>query len=311
MGATREVKTSDASLQGELAKAKGPAFGMHVRRKCACAGSGGGCPLCNGAANALSRSDATAVREVLRQSGRPLDKVTRTFMESRFGHEFGQVRVHADSTSARSAEALNARAYTVGRDIVFGRSEFRPDSFEGRRLLAHELAHVVQARNEGASGFTLSRAGDDSEQEADHAASAIMASPFTPALGAGPFTASTAPFMSRVALPPGAVARQATATASPAPRSKFRCVNANISGAGIPFYVIGLLSSLCGIGAGLASPAAAGPAALYCASAATGLSVGVLLHILQECARDPSVDLYGQNGASPAPQGPESDTALA
>src|SRR5262249_16963648 len=61
-----------------------------------------------------------------------------------FGYDFGMVRIHADRGSAVSASAVHARAYTVGRDIVFNEGEYAPASAEGKRLLAHELVHVVQ-----------------------------------------------------------------------------------------------------------------------------------------------------------------------
>jgi hypothetical protein len=69
-------------------------------------------------------------------------------MESRFGHDFSQVRVHADSRAVQLAQALNARAFTVGCDIVFGAGQYDPQSFEGKRLIAHELTHVLQQSNE-------------------------------------------------------------------------------------------------------------------------------------------------------------------
>lgn len=65
-------------------------------------------------------------------------------MESRFGHDFSRVRVHTDPLAARSAEAVAAQAYTVGSDVVFGVGRYAPASRDGQRLLAHELAHVVQ-----------------------------------------------------------------------------------------------------------------------------------------------------------------------
>jgi hypothetical protein len=70
--------------------------------------------------------------------------VTRRFFESRLGHHFGDVRIHADSAAAGTAASLGATAYTIGPDIVFARGAYRPDSRPGQRLLAHELAHVVQ-----------------------------------------------------------------------------------------------------------------------------------------------------------------------
>ncbi len=79
-------------------------------------------------------------------SGHPLDGVTRAFFEPRFGHDFSRVRVHHDTGAAAAARSLGARAYTLDRDIVFGAGEYHPGDAAGRRLLAHELAHVVQRR---------------------------------------------------------------------------------------------------------------------------------------------------------------------
>src|SRR5262249_41072457 len=86
------------------------------------------------------------VHEVLKSSGRPLDRAARAFFEPRFGIDLGGVQVHYDSRAARSAEAINAHAYTTGYSIVFGAGRYRPESVEGRRLLAHELTHVVHQR---------------------------------------------------------------------------------------------------------------------------------------------------------------------
>lgn len=85
-----------------------------------------------------------AVHEALDSPGRPLDAQTRSFMESRFGHDFGRVRVHTDDRAAESASAVGASAYTVGSDVVFARGSYAPSTTEGRRLLAHELTHVLQ-----------------------------------------------------------------------------------------------------------------------------------------------------------------------
>jgi hypothetical protein len=79
-----------------------------------------------------------------RGGGRPLDASVRSFFEPRFGYVFDQVRVHTDERAAESAQAVNALAYTVGHDIVFGAGHYAPDTTEGRRLIAHELTHVVQ-----------------------------------------------------------------------------------------------------------------------------------------------------------------------
>lgn len=73
-----------------------------------------------------------------------LDRETQAFFGRRFGHDFSRVRVHADDSAARLTNMMGAAAFTVGRDIYFGRGAYRPHRPEGSRLLAHELAHVVQ-----------------------------------------------------------------------------------------------------------------------------------------------------------------------
>lgn len=87
------------------------------------------------------------VNEVVRSEGLPLDNSTRAFMESRFGHNFTNVRVHTDSRATEAARAVNARAFTMGRDVVFGKGEYAPEAIQGKRLLAHELTHVLQQCN--------------------------------------------------------------------------------------------------------------------------------------------------------------------
>lgn len=85
--------------------------------------------------------------------GQMLPAGARDFMESRFGRDFSWVRVHTSSRAAESAQTLNARAYTVGSNIVFGVGQYAPDTNEGRHLLAHELTHVVQqGGDEGVRG---------------------------------------------------------------------------------------------------------------------------------------------------------------
>jgi len=93
----------------------------------------------------------------LRGGGRPLPASARSFFEPRFGHDLSQVRVHTGAQAAESARALNARAYTVGRDMVFGAGQFAPEATEGKRLLAHELAHTVQQRRGNGLVYRRSR----------------------------------------------------------------------------------------------------------------------------------------------------------
>ena len=120
------------------------------------------------------------VHEVLRSPGQPLDPETRAFMESRFGHDFTRVKVHADSNAERSANALNARAWTLGEHVVLGRKQDASAKHESNWVLAHELAHVVQ--QEGAAK-AISRssepgvapANDVFEREASAAADRVTA----------------------------------------------------------------------------------------------------------------------------------------
>jgi hypothetical protein len=104
-------------------------------------------------AEASPASAPPVVHDVLSQTGQPLDPPTRAFMESRFGHDFSRVRVHTDAKAAESARAVEASAYTVGEQISFDAGRYSPHSAEGRRLLAHELAHVVQQAGGESSGL--------------------------------------------------------------------------------------------------------------------------------------------------------------
>jgi hypothetical protein len=108
------------------------------------------------------------VDEVLRSPGRPLDPQVRGFMESRLGHDFGGVRVHTDGRAAESARAVSARAYTAGADIAFAQGEYTPHTGAGQRLLAHELAHVVQ-QSGGAAGVPGLQRQEKEEEEANPA----------------------------------------------------------------------------------------------------------------------------------------------
>lgn len=88
--------------------------------------------------------DTAQIAPVLRSGGHPLAEATRSQMEERLGFDFSGVRVHTDAQAAHSARAVNARAYTIGSDVVFGAGEYAPRSREGQRLIAHELTHVRQ-----------------------------------------------------------------------------------------------------------------------------------------------------------------------
>lgn len=107
-----------------------------------------------------SNTAPLSVGRVLASSGRPLEPALRQDMEQRFGQNFSQVRVHSDSVAMQSAQEVNAHAYTVGHNIVFGTGQFAPGTHEGRRLLAHELTHVVQQRQNTAP-HTIASFGSD------------------------------------------------------------------------------------------------------------------------------------------------------
>lgn len=116
------------------------------------------------------------VGEVLGSSGQILDTGTRAFFESRFSHDFSGVRIHADARAGESARAVNALAYTVGRDIAFAPGRFAPGTIAGRRLLAHELTHVVQQYGNSAAGpGRISSPGDAAEVEATSVEGTILA----------------------------------------------------------------------------------------------------------------------------------------
>jgi hypothetical protein len=154
-------------------------------------------------ARSLEKREAFAtarVDEALDSPGQSLDAATRAEMESRFGHDFANVRVHADATAADAARAVNALAYTLGNDIVFGAGAYEPNTQAGKRLLAHELTHVVQQGNtQGVTtrrlanaALTLSQPSDRAEQEASRGAEAIMCGmSFAPAATSAPGSGAT------------------------------------------------------------------------------------------------------------------------
>ena len=115
------------------------------------------------AGGAVSGALPPIVREVLNSPGAPLTAEARAAMEARFGEDFSTLRIHADPRAADSAHAVNARAYTIGRDVVFGSGQYAPGTTAGQNLLAHELTHVVQ------QNFGESRSQRVSPTESSHA----------------------------------------------------------------------------------------------------------------------------------------------
>jgi len=137
--------------------------------------------------------ERSPVHDVIGSGGSPLDSAVRADMEGRFGQDFGDVRVHTDSSAHHSAQSVSAQAYTVGSDIVFSEGKYDPTSSAGAHMLAHELTHVVQQRSgpvdgtEAGGGVRVSDPGDSYERAASANADAIMsgASPVAAASGGG------------------------------------------------------------------------------------------------------------------------------
>jgi len=144
---------------------------------------------------ALEEQEPSLVKDVVGSGGgAPLDKDTMGFMESRLGADFSDVRVHTDAKASDSARSVQAYAYTVGSDVVFQSGKYEPDSDSGKRMLAHELTHVVQQRSgpvagtPAPGGIQISHPSDRFEQAAEGSADRVMSS----ASGAAPVAAAPA-----------------------------------------------------------------------------------------------------------------------
>lgn len=161
-------------------------------RKCACGKhtiAGGTCAECRQkretalqhTAISLENAVPPIVHDVLNTPGQPLDTGTRTLMEPRLGRDFSHVRIHTDAHAAQSAQAVNAQAYTVGQDLVFGPGQYAPETQEGTKLLAHELTHVVQQGGDASHDkLELGATGDAYEREAEQQSTHIVQNSFLP-----------------------------------------------------------------------------------------------------------------------------------
>ena len=165
---------------------------VSLQRKCACNGKtslGNECEECkkrrrkedsvlHRSATSSSHAGEVAppiVHQALRSESQPLDAGARSFLESRFNHDFSRVRIHTDQTAAESAASVDAAAYTVGSHIVFAKGEYAPKSSQGLRLVAHELTHVVQQGDSSPNGLIrMQPAGTSAEAEAEAAADHSM-----------------------------------------------------------------------------------------------------------------------------------------
>lgn len=137
----------------------------------------------NAGVSTMLEEQPSPVHDVINSSGRPLEEPVRTDMETRLGHDFGDVRVHDDGAAHSSAQSVNAHAYTVGSHVVFQRDAYNPGSDNGRQTLAHELTHVVQQRSgpvDGSAapgGIKVSDPSDRFEREASANAERAMSLP--------------------------------------------------------------------------------------------------------------------------------------
>jgi Domain of unknown function (DUF4157) len=115
--------------------------------------------------------DVTAAIARRRGYGEPLEEGVRTDLEGKLGHSFHDVRVHKDGEAGELARSVSARAFTTGTDLYFAQDEYKPDSAQGKELIAHELAHVVQQRGAPTTGpMRVSEPGEPLEREAEQAA---------------------------------------------------------------------------------------------------------------------------------------------
>lgn len=205
-----------------------------LQRKCACGQhtiGGAECQACGQKPLQRQATSATEgaptssiIEDVLSSPGQSLNSATRASMESHFNRDFSHVRVHTDMRAAESARSVNALAYTVGSDIVFGANQYSPESAAGRRLLAHELTHTVQQQGGGVHlKGSVSEPRDGFERHADDVAQRVsegqVVAPLLNASGAAPAASlGNDLLLQRQAVPAPATsgAAPAAATALPA-----------------------------------------------------------------------------------------------
>ncbi|BAV06589.1 protein of unknown function [Filimonas lacunae] len=129
-------------------------------------------------------TEATPVPPIAKQAlegnGKPLDTALRTEMEPRFGHDFSNIRIHSGDQATEAAGAVQAKAYTVGQDIVFGHQQYQPGNIQGRQLIAHELAHTIQqgeVSKAATSSLSFNNQHNGLEQQAHKAAGQVSGGP--------------------------------------------------------------------------------------------------------------------------------------
>jgi len=146
--ADRVVSISDQSIQRKCSRCEEK---EQIQTK---TNGNSGMQVSNGLTNKISHS---------RGNGQALDSTTRSIMENRIGADFSRVRIHSGNRASEMSREINARAFTVGKDIYFDQGEYAPSSKEGKRLLAHELTHTIQ---QGSSqGIGIQKADGDKKKK--------------------------------------------------------------------------------------------------------------------------------------------------
>ncbi|HEV2361064.1 MAG TPA: DUF4157 domain-containing protein [Acidimicrobiales bacterium] len=176
-----EAGATDGGLGAPRLRAESPAGVLRLQRQAGNAAVAGALDDSREDDAASSGAARSPVLDVVERTGSPLDGEVRRSMEAGLGGDFSDVRVHTDGPAAESARAVDAHAYTVGNDVVFGDGAYDPGSAEGQRTLAHELTHVVQQRSgpvEGTpagGGIALSDPSDRFEVAAEEAGNRFVA----------------------------------------------------------------------------------------------------------------------------------------
>ena len=172
---SREVEEADPAMLQAAVKGRSEAMNvsslMNLQRLAG-----------NSSVSSMLEEEPSPVRDVVGSGGgSPLESSTRSYLESRMGQDFTDVRIHTGAKADTSAKSINAQAYTVGNDVVFAAGKFAPETPGGMHTLAHELTHVVQQRSGPvagtpvAGGIRLSDPSDSFEQAASRNADSVMA----------------------------------------------------------------------------------------------------------------------------------------
>lgn len=131
----------DGQIQAKLAP-------IEIQRKCAECDEEEEAQRKDNGAKSVQTEAPSLVSEAINSPGTPLPEGDRSFMEERFGYDFGDVSIHTNDMAAKSARAINALAYTSGNNVVFNEGQFAPGTESGKKLLAHELTHVIQQNSD-------------------------------------------------------------------------------------------------------------------------------------------------------------------